>query len=215
MAPRLDKRKTLEAATKHAQRGAFDKALKEYQKLLQADPNDSHVRLRIGDLFLRKKQPELAVEAYEQAAGQLVQKGFDAKAAAIYKQVLRIKPDHVEAHARLGEVHQRQGLAADALREFETAAALYRKRGDKHEAFELLRRVASLNPQNYANRLGLADLLFREGLTDEATPLACGGSLRALRACIRPLRASLPLCLRRRTSTRSGRSIRRRISRGS
>ncbi|MEE8557277.1 MAG: tetratricopeptide repeat protein, partial [Myxococcota bacterium] len=181
MAPRLNKRKTLEAATKHAQRGAFDKALKEYQKLLKVDPHDSHVRLRIGDLFLRRKQPDLAVEAYEQAAGQLVQKGFDAKAAAIYKQVLRIKPEHVEAHARLGEVHQRQGLAADALREFETAAELYRKRGAKHEAFELLRRVASLDPQNFANRLGLADLLFREGLTEEASE-ECHALLRDVQA---------------------------------
>jgi tetratricopeptide (TPR) repeat protein len=164
----LDKRKTLEAATKHAQRGAFDKALKEYQKLLKADPQDSHVRLRIGDLYLRKGEPSRAIDSYEQVASQLAQKGFDAKAAAIYKQILRINPDRVEARVRLGELHQRQGLASDALREFEKAAEQYRQRGDRNRAFDLLRRLASLDPTNFTNRLGLGDLLFREGMVEEA-----------------------------------------------
>ena len=48
------KRKTLEAAQKYAQKGAYNKALNEYAKLLTADPRDTNVRLKIGDLYLKK-----------------------------------------------------------------------------------------------------------------------------------------------------------------
>ena len=48
-----NKRKILEAARKHAQKGAKDKALKEFGKLLKLDPRDSKVRLEMGDTHRR------------------------------------------------------------------------------------------------------------------------------------------------------------------
>ena len=48
-----NKRKILENARKFAQKGAKDKALKEYQKLVQLDPKDAKLRLEIGDAYRR------------------------------------------------------------------------------------------------------------------------------------------------------------------
>jgi tetratricopeptide (TPR) repeat protein len=94
--------------------------------------------------------------------------GFDAKAVAIYKQILRVEEDALEARTRLGECFQRMGLTSDALREFQDAFKICQKRELKREAFELLRRVASLDPSNIANRLNLAGLFAREGMQDDA-----------------------------------------------
>ena len=41
----INKRKILASAQKHVQKGAFDKALKDYQTLLEADPKDVNLRL--------------------------------------------------------------------------------------------------------------------------------------------------------------------------
>ncbi len=60
------------------------------------------------------------------------------------------------------------GLTSDALREFQDAFKLCQKRELKREAFELLRRVASLDPSNIADRLNLAGLFAREGMLDDA-----------------------------------------------
>ncbi len=150
------------------QKGAFDKALKEYQKLLQADPKDTNVRLKIGDLHLKKGDQRPAIEAYLQVAEIFSAEGFDAKAVAIYKQVLRIDAQSVEVRVRLGDLYQRLGLPSDALREFQGAARAYQDKGQKREAFDMLKRVAGLDPTNVQNRLSLADLLLREGLRDEA-----------------------------------------------
>ena len=49
----INKRKVLESAQKNLQKGAVDKALKDYQTLLDADPRDANVRLKVGDLKLR------------------------------------------------------------------------------------------------------------------------------------------------------------------
>ncbi|HTO71725.1 MAG TPA: tetratricopeptide repeat protein, partial [Myxococcota bacterium] len=94
--------------------------------------------------------------------------GFDAKAVAIYKQILRTEEESLEARTHLGECFQRMGLASDALREFQEAFKICQKKELKREAFELLRRVASLDPTNIANRLNLADLFAREKMEDEA-----------------------------------------------
>ena len=49
----VNKRKVLEAARKHATKGAKDKALKEYDKLLKLDPRDAKLRLEVGDAHRR------------------------------------------------------------------------------------------------------------------------------------------------------------------
>ena len=150
------------------QKGAFEKALKEYAKLLKSDPKDTNVRLKIGDLHLKRGDSNRAIEAYGQVAEIFSKEGFDAKAVAIYKQILRIDGTSLDARIRLGELYQRLGLAPDALREFQEGVKLCRDRGQKREAFELLKRAASLDPTNVPNRLSLADLLLREGMKAEA-----------------------------------------------
>lgn len=162
------KRKTLESAQKYAQKGSYDKALAEYDKLLKADPRDSNIRLKIGDLLLKKGDKQRALQTYTEVAEMFSRGGFDAKAVAIYKQILRTDEESLEARTHLGECFQRMGLTSDALREFQEAFKICQKKELKREAFELLRRVASLDPSNIANRLNLADLFAREKMEDDA-----------------------------------------------
>lgn len=164
----LNKRKTLEAAQKYVQRGAFDKALKEYQKLLKADPRDTNTRLKIGDLHFRRGDSKEAITTYAQVADEFARSGFDAKAVAIHKQILRIDTTCLDSRVALGELFHRMGLLSDALREFQAAIEICEQRELRREAFDLLKKVAALDPENVPNRLRLADLLVRQGLTTDA-----------------------------------------------
>jgi len=119
-------------------------------------------------LHLKKGDKSKAIQTYTDVAEMFSRGGFDAKAVAIYKQILRVEEDALEARTRLGECFQRMGLTSDALREFQDAFKICQKRELKREAFELLRRVASLDPSNIANRLNLAGLFAREGMLDDA-----------------------------------------------
>jgi pilus assembly protein FimV len=163
-----DKRKILELARKLAQKNAKDKALVEYQKLLKLDPKDAKLRLEVGDAHRRWGQVDEAVDTYKRVAEQYMAEGFDARAVAVFKQILNLDPDRFEAYAPLAELYERMGLNAEALAALQTAADGYHRQGKKGEALELLRKMANADPSNTRSRIKVADLLRQEGKKDDA-----------------------------------------------
>jgi tetratricopeptide (TPR) repeat protein len=163
-----NKRKILEAARKYAQKGAKDRALKEYEQLLKLDPKDAKLRLEIGDAHRRWGQVEEAIAAYSKVADQYMKEGFDARAVAVFKQIQNLAPDRFESYEPLAELYQRMGLTAEAIAALQTAADGYHRQGKKRDALELLRKMATLDPTNTGSRLKVADLLRQEKLFDAA-----------------------------------------------
>ncbi len=164
----INKRKILESAQKHLQKGALDKALEDYQTLVKADPKDANIRLKLGDLQLKLGRTDEAINAYLKVAKQFTGEGFDAKAVALYKQVTKLDAKRHEVYAPLAELYQRMGLSSDAMKALQTAADAAHRSGDKAETLTLLRKMAALDPSNTTNRLKVADLLHQEGQTPEA-----------------------------------------------
>ena len=97
----INKRKILQSAQKHLQKGALDRALKEYKTLVEADPRDANVRLKVGDIYLRQGKTDEAVAAYLKVAQQFMKDGFDAKAVALYKQIGKIDPKRFDIYVPL------------------------------------------------------------------------------------------------------------------
>ncbi len=64
----VNKRKVLDAARKYAQKGAKEKALKEYHTLLKLDPRDAKLHLEIGDCYRRWGQIDEAITQYTRVA---------------------------------------------------------------------------------------------------------------------------------------------------
>ncbi len=164
----LHKRKVLETARKHAQKGAKAKALKEYNKLLTADPRDAKLLLEVGDAYRRWGQAEEAIAQYGKVAQQYRQDGFDARAVAVFKQILNLDPKHYAAYVSLSELYQRMGLDSEAITALQTAADGYHQEGRRSEALDLLRQTAALDPTNTTSRLKVAELLRQEGMDSEA-----------------------------------------------
>ena len=158
----------LDAARKFAQKGAKEKALKEYNTLLKVDPRDAKLLLEIGDAYRRWGEMEEAVNQYTRVAEQYKTDGFDARAVAVYKQILNIDSKRYPAHVALSEVYQRMGLESEAVAALQAAADGYRQEGNKREALDLLRRMAQLDPTNTTSRLKVAELLQQEGMEDDA-----------------------------------------------
>ncbi len=164
----INKRKVLESAQRNLQKGALDKALKDYQTILNADPRDTGVRLKCGDLLQRMGRNDDAITAYLKVADQFQRDGFDAKAVALYKQVTKIDDKRHDVYVPLADLYQRLGLLSEAMGALQTAADAFHREGRKREALDLLRRMASLDPANVTSRMKVAELLRQENLTDEA-----------------------------------------------
>jgi tetratricopeptide (TPR) repeat protein len=164
----VNKRKILESAQKHLQKGALDRALEDYQTLLKADGKDSNIRLKVGDLQLKLGRTQEAIDAYLRVAQQFTHEGFDAKAVALYKQITRLDDKRFDVHAQLGDLYHRMGLTSEGLKALQQAADGAYRVGDKPQALTLLRRMAALDPSNTPSRLKVADLLRKEGQAAEA-----------------------------------------------
>ncbi len=164
----INKRKLLSSAQKNLAKGALDKALRDYLTVLEADPRDANVRLKVGDLHLRRGERDEAITAYRKVADQFMRDGFDAKAVALYKQITKIDPKRYDSYVPLADLYHRLGLVSDAMKALQTAADALNREGRKREALEVLRRLASLDPSNTTSRLKVAELLRQAGLQDEA-----------------------------------------------
>ncbi|QSQ23870.1 tetratricopeptide repeat protein [Pyxidicoccus parkwayensis] len=164
----MDKNKIIEAAAKLVAKGAYDKAIKEYQKVLEVDPKDIRVLQKMGELYQKKNDNAQAAHFFTKVAESYSSDGFFLKAVALYKQVLKLNPNLLEVNLKLAELHQQLGLMSEAMAYFQIVANHYDKAGDTKSSLDTLKKMVDLDPENVASKIKLAELYAREGMTREA-----------------------------------------------
>ncbi len=164
----INRNKVLDAARKYQARGQYDKAIAQYQKLVDADKRDVRSLLKIGDLYVRKGDRSQAIETYEKVAGHYAQQGFFLKAIAVYKQILKLDPSRLDAQVHLGEMYEQLQLISDAMSVFEDVANGFMRAGDTDMALEMLGKMVDLDPEHIPVRIKYAEALSRAGRTQPA-----------------------------------------------
>ena len=159
----IDRAEAVKKAEKLLRQGKLDLAIAEYQRIVEEQPRDWNTRNTLGDLYVRASQPQKAVAQYEQVADHLYTDGFFAKAAALYKKILKFKPDEESVQLHLGEISAKQGLLADARGYFNAVAKRRKQRGDKAGADEIVIRLGSLDPADFDARALAAQTLANSG----------------------------------------------------
>lgn len=121
-------------------RNDLARAVKEYEKAVEADPGTSMLRMRLATLYVRTGNLDGALvqaqkvadadpgnlEALELLAGAMSARGKDDEAVALYERVLAADPDRTEPYLYLG--------------------ALYSRKGDVEKAVAALKKVVARNP---------------------------------------------------------------------
>jgi tetratricopeptide (TPR) repeat protein len=159
----LDKNKIIAEATKLVQKGAFDKAIKTYEKILAEDPKDVRVLLKVGELHQKKGDDRAAAEAFEKVAETYAEQGFFLKSVAVHKQIVKLAPDDVRVNERLAGLYQQLGLMSDAMGQLQLMASAYERQGDAAKLSDVLRRMVELDPDNIASSIKLGELQARAG----------------------------------------------------
>lgn len=124
----IDREKILTIAQRWILKGQSDKAIKEYQKLLEASPNDKRLHLKLGDLYLKNGDHEKAVKQYLQVADLFANEELNSQAISIYKKILAIDPRRMDAHRRIAKLYVKEGLLANARTHYQSILSL--KPGD-------------------------------------------------------------------------------------
>lgn len=93
------------------QKGRWEKAIPVLEKLVQLEPENPLLFLRIGDYRTKIGAREEACQAYSQAARIFTETGFGVKALAAYKMVLRLDPHNETARQAMQALHQAGSMA--------------------------------------------------------------------------------------------------------
>ena len=164
----IDKGALIDQAQKFVQKGLIDKAISEYQKVVEAEPRELRIHLKIAELYLKKGDKASAVAEYTKVAESYTADGFNLQAIAVYKQILKIDPSIHDIYTRLADLYKKQGLIADALAQYKIVIGNYEKEGKAREVIDTLKQMASMDPDNFSIRLKLAELYMKNGNRKEA-----------------------------------------------
>lgn len=155
--------------------GRVDEAFSSIQSAYVVEPNNPLVHKIFGQVFARRRQPDLAIQAYNRSLGfnpndpethklvgdvYLILRQLPVQAIPAYTQSLRLNSNDFEAHQRLAKSYEEANQLEPALREYQEALRLAppgSKRPDLHYAIgQLASRL---------NQLLLAERAFVEVLT--------------------------------------------------
>lgn len=158
-----DRAEAVKKAEKLLRQGKLDLAIAEYVRMVDDQPRDWNTRNTLGDLYVRASQLDKAAAQYRQIADHLFTEGFLPKAAALFKKILKIKPDDESVQLHLAEISAKQGLLADAKGYFLAVAAKRKTRGDGPGGDEIIVRLGSLDPSDFDARALAAQTLEQNG----------------------------------------------------
>jgi tetratricopeptide (TPR) repeat protein len=164
----FDRDSTLKKGEKFFRQGRLDAAIGEYVRVVEEQPRDWNTANLLGDLYFRAGQVDHALGQYHRIADHLMREGFYPKAAALYKKILKVRPDDEDTQLLLAEISTKQGLLAEAKGYFTAVSARRRTRGDRAGVADIAIRLGSLDPTDFEARLEAARTLEEMGQPAEA-----------------------------------------------
>lgn len=163
-----DKAKLLKLAQKHLSKGNLDKAIITFQQLVDVDPRDQRLLLRLAELQARGGRKKEAIQNYEKIAAEYIKHDFTPKAIAVYKTILRLDPELLTAYEKLTELYKSQGLEAEALSQLENLFTVYENKKDEAKQIEVLKLMVEMDPENLGFQVRRGEMLAKKGMKQEA-----------------------------------------------
>jgi tetratricopeptide (TPR) repeat protein len=164
----IDRDKVQKQAEKLVASGKVEAGIQQYNLLVQDNPRDLGTLNKIGDLYVRLGKKGEAIKSYGRIAEIYAGDGFFLKAIAIYKKITKIDPAHLETLHSLADLYSKQGLKTEARAQYLVVAEALLKAGQAQKAIAAYEALASLDPDNAAHRLHVAELKLKCGLMAEA-----------------------------------------------
>src|SRR6266567_3535504 len=109
---------------------------------------DLSIYNRIGDLYIKLKDPGLAADYYDQAVDKYAELGFHNNAIAMCNKVLRNAPARQTTYLKLAKLYAAKGFMAEAKQNFLDYAERMQKVGKIQQAFAALKEFADISPES-------------------------------------------------------------------
>ena len=136
---------------------------------------DLSVYNRIGDLYIKEKDPALAADYYDQAVDKYAELGFHNNAIAMCNKVLRNAPARQTTYLKLAKLYAAKGFIGEAKQNFVEYAERMQKVGKIEHAFAALKEFTDISPESASLRDMLSEHLKMYGADPGKRASSAGG----------------------------------------
>ena len=171
----------LVVADAHTRSGDNKRALDVLHKIADLDPNNTEIRLKLADGYVKENMRREAADAFVQAANRLHQTAAHEKALDAYSKALQLVRDDREALRGLLETHIARGTADEAAEVLDRAvegkeedqelvsmlARAYLEAEDPRGAERAVSLLMAQDSSNYTQFLPVTRLYLKLGEVDE------------------------------------------------
>src|SRR5437899_7411758 len=109
---------------------------------------DLSIYNRIGDLYIKLRDPGLAADYYDQAVDKYAELGFHNNAIAMCNKVLRNAPARQTTYLKLAKLYAAKGFMAEAKQNFVEYAERMQKLVKIQQAFSALKEFTDISPES-------------------------------------------------------------------
>ena len=136
---------------------------------------DLSIYNRIGDLYIKLKDPALAADCYDQAVDKYAELGFHNNAIAMCNKVLRNAPARQTTYLKLAKLYAAKGFIAEAKHNFVEYAERMQKVGKIEHAFAALKEFTDISGESASLRDMLSEHLKMYGTDPGKRASSAGG----------------------------------------
>ncbi len=163
-----DRGEIFRMAEKYRSQRRIRKAIREYEKILSADPRDTDVHLRIAPLYVRAGRKDQAKASLRLAIAWYEKQGFTEKAIASLRLALTVDRRDLATHLNLADLYLRKAHVSDARNVLDAAHKAFRGKRFLKEALAVEEKILGLAPDDFRAQVSLARLLWKTGKRREA-----------------------------------------------
>ena len=144
------------------------KAVREYEKILSADPGDIDVLIRIAPLYVRAGRKDQAKASLQQVGAWYEKMGFAEKAIATLRLALTVDRRDLATQLNLADLYLGKAHVVDARNILDGARKTFRGKRFLKEALAVEEKILGLAPDDFRAQASLVRLLWRTGKRREA-----------------------------------------------
>ena len=203
----------LQLAEIHLKNNRQSEAIGLLKKLLQAEPDNLRIQIRLADLYQAMGQTRDAIEAYVSASQRALARGEQGESEKLADKALKLDPNNSAAVIVKARSHSSQGNVAKAAQLLEQAADLekggeqtellldlYLKNSDWDQASALAHRVFEADEKNFGPMQKVVESLLQSGNPEKAMeileksrlPMIDAGEHEVVGKLLNELAASMP-----------------------
>jgi tetratricopeptide (TPR) repeat protein len=164
----INKEKLLKNAQKFVAQGKLENAIREYEKILEGDPNDTTILNTIGDLNLHLSRTQTAINYFKRAAQKFIEDGFYGRGVALYRKIVLADSKNLENVEMLADLFIKEGVVSEAKKHYAEIGRAFLVQNNFSRAYHIFKKLADLTQDDANIHLKLAELSIKLEMLENA-----------------------------------------------